>query len=384
VSSVQAHLTSGSPILSLCCVCHEDKQDRDSGGGKTLEDHEQGDPASNKENYRPGTTVHRGSVPWWRRYWRQLAKWGRTYRRELAKWGQSSRPELAKVVYMIEMKLLQADLFRETAEYVKVQDKLNCIRQAEPEWRKNLNRAHGANHELNQLLPLIASDEYLSINLEYEFRRREHPEGGALITGLFDQMEIAHLLEGLRGPLGACTPPPEPKAQELSQSKSQDRRRAEQVLKRLYEVRDESWTYERALMRLKRNYLIFHAVIVGVFLVLLGVVIISVDRAASQSLDQLLLVTLAGALGSTLAATLKLRDAVVRLNDLLAVVMVALVQALIGASLGLVAWLLLTSGAVPIGGGSSADWETYALVAFASGFSEPFSLGLIARFIGTG
>ena len=56
--------------------------------------------------------------------------------------------------------------------------------------------------------------------------------------------------------------------------------------------------------------------------------------------------TLAGALGSTLAATRKLRDAVVRLNDLPAVVVVAVVQALIGASLGLVAWLLLKSGAI--------------------------------------
>jgi len=217
---------------------------------------------------------------------------------------------------------------------------------------------------------LVATDEYLYVLLDYEFKKREDPEGRVLITELFEQTEILHVLDRLRGAPDAATPPSEPKA---------NRCRAEQLLKRLSEVRDEGWTYERALVRLKRNYLMFHAVIVLFFLVLLGVVIISAGGSVGQPSGQVLLVTLAGALGSTLAATRKLRDAVVRLNDLVAVIVCAVVQAFIGASLGLVAWLLLKSGA--IGGDGTAGWERYGLVAFAAGFSEPFALGLIARFI---
>jgi hypothetical protein len=338
-----------------------------------LEDPKQGDPANNKENITPGMTAYR-SVPWWRRY----------------------RPELVKVVSLIEVKLLQAKLFPKTHKSPEVHETLNKICAARPYWCKNLNTAHEVNHELNQLLPLIATDEYLDVNLEYELKKKEDPEHRVLITELFEETEITQLLNRLRRRskaqylcgakqlLKLYEARSASKAQGRHESKTPDRRWAEQLLKRLYEVRDEGWTYERALMKLKRYYLMFHAFVVGILLPLLGAVIVVASGSVGRPSNQILLVTLAGALGSTLAAMLKLRDAVVRLNDLLAVVVVAVVQALIGASLGLVAWLLLTSGAVQIGGDSIAGWELYALVAFASGFSEPFSLGLIARFIGTG
>jgi hypothetical protein len=336
-----------------------------------LEGPKQGDPANNKENIPPGMTTYR-SVPWWRRY----------------------RPELVKVVSLIEVKLLQAKLFPKTHKCPEVYEMLNKISAARPYWCKNLNAAHEVNHELNQLLPLIATDEYLYVNLEYEFKKTEDPEHRVLITELFEKSEITQLLNRLRRRpaqylcaakqlLKLYEARSATKAQECHESKTPDRRWAEQLLKRLYEVRDEGWTYERALVRLKRYYLMFDTFVVGILLVSLGVVIVVPIGSVGRPSNQILLVTLAGALGSTLAAMLKLRDAVVRLNDLPAVLVVAVVQALIGASFGLVAWLLLTSGALQIGGDSIAGWEMYTLVAFASGFSEPFSLGLIARFIGT-
>jgi hypothetical protein len=282
-------------------------------------------------------------------------------------------------VSLIKIKLLQAELFPplfpETHEFREVRKQLHKIRTARPDWCKNLDIAHVVNHELNQLLPLIATDEYLCASLEYELNREKVPEGRFLIKDLFEETEITDLLRGLQSTPGASTP--------LSESKTQDRRSAEQLLKRLYEARDEDWTYQRALARLKRYYLFIHAIVVAVLLVLLGRVIVSASGGADRPWDQFRLVTLAAALGSTLAATRKLRDTVLGLNDYPAVVVVVVVQALIGASLGLVAWLLLTSGALQIGGAGIADWRMYTLVAFASGFSEPFSLQLIARFIGT-
>jgi hypothetical protein len=351
----------------------------------------QGSSVSHMENQPPGTTACRERASRWERY----------------------RPELAKVVSLIEVKLLQADLFPKRHQCPAVDDKLDKIK-ANPDWCKSLNTAHEVNHQVNQLLPLIATDEYLYVLLEYELKRREEPEGRFLITQLFDEAEITHLRNRLRNALDASKGSAVDKlarenmtdlrrlllltirffqgtaklssgsnAQEPHELMPHDRLRAQQFLKRLYEARDEGWTYERALVKLKRYYLLFYAIVVGIFLVPLGEIIMSASGTIDQLRNQFLLVTLVGALGSTLAAMLKLRDTVVRLNSFLLVLVAAIVQALIGASLGLVAWLLLRSGAVQIGGGRITDWETYALVAFASGFSEPFSLRLIGRFIET-
>jgi hypothetical protein len=191
-------------------------------------------------------------------------------------------------------------------------------------------------------------------------QKKEDPEHRVFITGLFDQTEIVDLVDRQRSDRDARG------------SKAKTRRRAEQLLTSLYEARDEHWRYERAVVRLKRYYLLFHAAVVGIFLVSLRDVIVSAGEGAGHRSDQLILVTLAGALGSTLAAMLKHRDAVVRLNDLPAIVVVVVAQALIGAALGLVGWLLLRAGAVQLGGDAGAGWETYGLVAFAGGFSEPF------------
>jgi ADP-ribosyl-[dinitrogen reductase] hydrolase len=242
----QAQVTLGPLQFSACAAFAT----RRSGigtrdGGMALEDPKQGGPASSKENCRLETTDYRD--PWWLRY----------------------RPELAKTVYIIKMKLLQAKLFPEMPECRKAHDMLKGILKAEPNWYKNLNAAHQVNHELNQLLPLIATDEYLCALLEYELKKKKEPEGGALITELFERTEIAQLLDRQRGArrwphrrpgaaallavkpgrlaLGRRRRGVRPRAGASGASwQRQDRRKAEQVLKRLYEARDEGWTYERA------------------------------------------------------------------------------------------------------------------------------------------
>jgi hypothetical protein len=325
----------------------------------------------------------------------------------LGGWLRRHRPELAKVESLISMKLLQAELFlAEPNSYrhggdVQVgaqtgerhdETRHNDLKDNPPIPRNaheilqqmltkpsslysSLDEAHQRNHELNQLLPLIASDGYLYATLESESKKVERdPEHRILITDLIDQQEIREVLNRQRRRLRVATNEREP----TPESKAQDRGRAEQFLAKLYEARDERWRYERALARLRRRCMLFYAVGIGILLASLGSVINSTNGQLEQLRDQLLTVALAGALGSTLAALVKLRDAVVRLNDLLAIAWVMGAQALIGASFGLVAWLFLRSGVVQIG---NASLEGYALLAFASGFSEPLSLRLIGRFI---
>jgi hypothetical protein len=93
---------------------------------------------------------------------------------------------------------------------------------------------------------------------------------------------------------------------------------------------------------------------------------------------QLVLVAASGALGSVLAATFKLRDAVA-LSPLRSIAAIAYIQPPIGAAFGLVSWLILSSGLVMIGGANSQTWQVQAVVAFASGFSEPLFLNIIGR-----
>jgi hypothetical protein len=52
---------------------------------------------------------------------------------------------------------------------------------------------------------------------------------------------------------------------------------------------------------------------------------------------------------------------------------------LVGAVAGLVILLVLESGAVALGNGTSSSWASQALFAFAAGFSEPFFLGVVEK-----
>ena len=302
------------------------------------------------------------------------------------------RPELAKVRSLVEIKLLQIKLFQEvlkskhateaTIGASESQKILGEILTAHHNWPRNLDAAHETNHKLNQLLPFIATDDYLYSTLERELKTKEHPEHRFSIITLFDEADITALIHRHRDDsataLKLCR---ESEAQ--ADVRAQDRRRAEQLLRSLYEFRDERWTYERAVVRLKRYYLMSYAVVVGMLLAIVCMLTILAGGGDDSTRNQLLLVTSAGALGSALAATFKLRDAVARLNDLPAVLVVPFAQALIGASLGFATWLLLMSGVVQIATLADAHWATLALVAFAGGFSEPFTLRLIDRFIGS-
>jgi hypothetical protein len=93
-------------------------------------------------------------------------------------------------------------------------------------------------------------------------------------------------------------------------------------------------------------------------------------------------VAASGALGSVLVAALKIRD-IAELYPFRGAVATTGIQPLIGASIGLISWLILASGALTIGKIDNQAWQTQALVALASGFSEPFFFGIVGRVTGT-
>src|SRR5262249_44924017 len=153
----------------------------------------------------------------------------------------------------------------------------------------------------------------------------------------------------------------------------------------LYKVRADHLRHERLMAKLRAAHLPYLILSIVIVLVLLAVAIWSngkpLDASPRDGWAQVLLVGAAGALGSLLAATFKLRDAV-QLSDLRSIVAINVIQPLIGASLGLVAWLILTSGLVTIGRMDNQAWPTQAVVAFAAGLSEPLVLNIIGKALG--
>ena len=145
----------------------------------------------------------------------------------------------------------------------------------------------------------------------------------------------------------------------------------------LYARRAEAGRERRAKAQQKRRYL---NVLFWALLVLQVVLVLAIDAAAGEDevWRQIFVAGAAGALGATLAGTMKIRDDLRELDDLRSFWPAMRVQPLVGATAGLIVLLVVETGTLD-GGGESGSWAGRALVAFAAGFSEPFFLGLVRR-----
>lgn len=146
----------------------------------------------------------------------------------------------------------------------------------------------------------------------------------------------------------------------------------------LYKERAAAGRERRARAAQKCRFMTVLAPVLLLLLAGLGVSTELVDRGGGVW-RQIVMAATAGALGSVLAGTLKLRDRLVELDDLRAFGATIRVQPLVGATMGVIVLVALQSDIVRIGGEQVSAWPGRAALAFLAGFSEPFFLRVVDR-----
>lgn len=230
-------------------------------------------------------------------------------------------------------------------------------------WRAGGERAHEYADALEELLPMVASDQYLETSMRYELGRPST-----------ERVHVQNIIGGERSEVQA-------KKRECSSSTALDGQLAE-TLSLLYRARANLMRHDRLMSNLRRNYLPKLAIVIAGALTLVSVSILAGDPHQGDlgTWNELVLTAALGALGGALAAALKLRD-IAELNPFRSVVTFLLMQPLVGAAFGLVSWIALLSGIVTVGT-SNAPWAAAGVVAFLAGYSEPFLLGVLAKPMG--
>jgi hypothetical protein len=96
-----------------------------------------------------------------------------------------------------------------------------------------------------------------------------------------------------------------------------------------------------------------------------------------------------GGIGSVLSGFFKLRDKVVGIHDLRSFKAAMRAQPFVGATIGVVFYLLVASGIFSLGAVKSSPndpailpWSLLGIYCFFAGFSEPFFLGVVQRVAG--
>ena len=214
---------------------------------------------------------------------------------------------------------------------------------------------------LKRLNLRLGDDAYVGSRLEYERSRAKSVGQWHGWNAHFEPAELGELLEAYRAR--------RPTAAEHT--------RAVDRLTFLYLMREEAGRDRRARAALKCLYLTKLAPALLALLVGLGV---AVNYATKGSfLQTILLTACAGGMGSMLSGVFRVRDQLVRLDELRGFWPAMRVQPIVGACAGLVVFLLLDSKAIELGSVGSTTWSGRGLLAFAAGFSEPFFLGIVQR-----
>jgi hypothetical protein len=243
----------------------------------------------------------------------------------------------------------------------------------------DLSAAHDHVDQLEELLPYIADESYLRAALAYELNRKDEP---IRLDTLLPETEL-RILRDLSGP----QPPGNSSGGPDGGSGGDGQRRMAESLSLLARERSGQQRHDRLMTQLRKPYLVFFAALILGLLLLIFIAVhcgvhpsptkVPPDLTKADMWARLLLVLSSGALGSVLAAASRLKDRL-DLDSFHAAFRLIYIQPLVGAAFGLISWLILTAGVVTVEGGSTA-WATQAAVAFASGFSEPFALGIVRR-----
>ena len=282
------------------------------------------------------------------------------------RWLPSRRadPELRKVLAIIQThlsetrRLLGSPQTKSTLRKEAAERELTAILHQDPN-ALAIDSAWELAGSLKRLNVELGDEEFLASRLEFEQGRADaHWHGW---NAHFDPGELRELVRAFRSRLPTKT----------------ERAQAVDRLTFLYLRRDEAGRDRRARAALKRQYLTRLAPLLLVLFIGLGV---AVNYATKGTfLETILLVACAGALGSTLSGVFKVRDHLVRLDELRGFWPAMRVQPIVGACAGLFVFLILDSQAVQLSAGSSETWSGRGVLAFAAGFSEPFFLGIVQR-----
>ncbi|MDQ4149773.1 MAG: hypothetical protein M3164_07295 [Actinomycetota bacterium] len=212
---------------------------------------------------------------------------------------------------------------------------------------------------LKLLIPQVADESYVGLLLESE-SVHERNRAPRRWSNYFPLEELDALLAAYR---------------EGSVSRAQHER-AVRALVTLWDWRRIDDTEQRARVALKARSFLHYAFLLAGLVLALGVFLYLVDG----SLASILTAAAAGALGSTISAARKLHD-LVSVEELRALRGWKVLQALLGASAGLFAFMLLSSDVIRLPGtsGSSTSWAVFATYGFIAGFAEPLVLGVVAN-----
>jgi hypothetical protein len=164
-----------------------------------------------------------------------------------------------------------------------------------------------------------------------------------------------------------------------------DARKPRERLVALYRIRDGLGRHDRAREGIRGQYLLGVSVVLGLSAVALLLTWFWTSISTTRLLPHMVLASVSGAVGAVLSGALRLRD-LGRIVELQAVWKTLLLQAVLGVTLAIVVVLILRSDLVQIGSldlepGTPAEWF---VVGFASGFSEPFALGILKRITSLG
>ena len=242
------------------------------------------------------------------------------------------------------------------------------------DWCKSvdLSSMHDHADQLEELLPYIAGESYLRTELAYELTRTDEP------IRLIKLLPEAQLCELRR--LSSSTPSCTSAGGVDGGDSGEGKRRMADSLSLLARERNGQIRHDRLMTDLRQTYLLFFGVLILGLLLTISLAIgfgTHANPASADTWAQLLLVLSSGALGSVLASASRLKDQL-DLQSFRGAVRLTYIQPLVGATFGLISWLILTSGVVKIAS-ASTGWATQAAIAFASGFSEPFALGILRR-----
>jgi hypothetical protein len=313
-------------------------------------------------------------------------------------------PELIKVLGLIHSRLSEISRLiivkksNSSALPPDIERHLNEMAQ-EDLMSFDINSAWEFSDSLRRMTLLLGDDSYLLAQLANE-KVRNADESASLKWGRYiDGARLDDLLKVYQD--GQVTPA--------------HRAQAIEYLSLVYSGRSNDGRHQRATVNLRRRYLNALTVTLTVllFLLMLSTYFVSNEhlqfRPADGFMDMakslwefpakylfndpqvrlFIVAAFTGGIGSVLSGFFKLRDKVVGIQDLRSFKAAMWAQPFVGATIGVIFYLLVASGIFSLGAVNASSgkplsipWSLLGIYCFFAGFSEPFFLGVVQRVAG--